>query len=195
MLVVDDEPDMADLYVAWLEREYDVIPAYDGNEALDLVDDSFDVVLLDRSMPGLSGDVVLGEIRRQHLGCRVAMVTAVEPDFDAIELGFDDYFLKPIAREELIETVEVLRSINDYDEAVQEYFALVSKMACLQSTYEPYELEAREAYLDLQSRVESIGRDARETFEDVRPEDDLEATFGRLTRHGDVHSLTTAPSD
>ncbi|TKX52052.1 response regulator, partial [Halorubrum sp. SS7] len=58
VLVVEDEPDLADLYAAWLGDEYRVRTAYGGREALDQLDetdDEVDAILLDRRMPGLSG--------------------------------------------------------------------------------------------------------------------------------------------
>ena len=51
VLVVDDERDLADLYAAWLEMEYEVVTAYGGEEAIDTMDRSVDVALVDRLMP------------------------------------------------------------------------------------------------------------------------------------------------
>jgi len=99
VLVVEDEPDLADLYAAWLGDEYRVRTAYGGQEALDELDeadDEVDAILLDRRMPGLSGDEVLAAVRERGIDCRVAMVTAVEPDFDILKMGFDDYLVKPV---------------------------------------------------------------------------------------------------
>ena len=81
VLVVEDEPDLADLYATWLKIDYSVRTAYGGEEAVEQLDDEIDVVLLDRRMPGLSGDEVLTKIRERGIDCYVSMVTAVEPDF------------------------------------------------------------------------------------------------------------------
>ncbi|MDY7082664.1 MAG: response regulator, partial [Halobacteria archaeon] len=59
IVVVDDEQAVADMYYEWLEGEYDVKKAYDGEEALEKIDQDTDLVLLDRRMPGMSGDEVL----------------------------------------------------------------------------------------------------------------------------------------
>jgi len=59
VLIVDDEPDLADLYASWLPEQYAVVTAYDGRGALDALDGSVNVVLLDRRMPGMSGDEVV----------------------------------------------------------------------------------------------------------------------------------------
>ena len=91
VLVVEDEPDIAALYSGFLEERYDVTVAETATEAVDRVDAAVDVVLLDRRLPDGSGDDVLEHIRESGYDCRVAMVTAVEPDFDIIDMGFDLY--------------------------------------------------------------------------------------------------------
>ncbi|MFB6176845.1 MAG: response regulator transcription factor, partial [Halobaculum sp.] len=91
VLVVDDEQQVADAYALRLQMEYDdVRKAYGGQEALDTVDETVDVVLLDRRMPDYSGGEVLEKMRERGLDCSVIMVTAVDPDFDIVSMPFDD---------------------------------------------------------------------------------------------------------
>lgn len=61
VLVVDDERGLADLYTIWLEDDYDVKTAYSGTEAIDAIDPTIDVALLDRQMPDVSGDDVVAD--------------------------------------------------------------------------------------------------------------------------------------
>jgi DNA-binding response OmpR family regulator len=177
VLLVDDEVNITELFGAWLEDSYDVRTANGGEEALEKLDESVDVVLLDRRMPGLSGDEVLDVIREQGFDCRVAMVTAVEPDFDVIEMGFDDYLTKPINREDLEEVIESLLSRKDYDDRMQEYFALASKKATLEAAKPSSELEANEEYQSLSEEVESLESDLDETLE---TDEDFESAFQDL---------------
>ena len=69
ILVVDDERQLADLYATWVGDDYAVRTAYDGQSALEQADEAVDVVLLDRHMPDLTGDEVLGRIRDRGLDC------------------------------------------------------------------------------------------------------------------------------
>ncbi len=108
VVFVDDEPEAADMYAAQVADAYDVEIAYDGDEALEVVDDDVDVVFLDRHMPGRSGDEVLEEIRDRELGCRVVMLTAIEPDVDIVDMGYDEYVVKPVVKEELLDAVDRL---------------------------------------------------------------------------------------
>ncbi|WP_255198623.1 HalX domain-containing protein [Halorarius litoreus] len=163
VLVIDDEPDLADLYAAWLTSEYDVRTAYGGGAALEEIDEEVSVALIDRLMPDLSGDEVLERIREEGYDCRVAMVTAVEPDFDIIDMGFDDYLVKPVRREELQGVVESLLKRTTYDAQLREYFSMVSKRAALESQKSDRELAESEAYASLTEDIEALSAQLDET--------------------------------
>ncbi|RLM64127.1 HalX domain-containing protein [Halorubrum sp. Atlit-26R] len=181
VLVVEDEPDLADLYAAWLGDEYRVRTAYGGREALDELDeadDEVDAILLDRRMPGLSGDEVLTAVRDRGIDCRVAMVTAVEPDFDILEMGFDDYLVKPVTSDTLRETVEGLLRRGEYDSEVQELFSLTSKKAMLESEKSASDLADNEEYQRLTDRIGELRERADESRDAVASDDeDYEKLF------------------
>ncbi|MFT4921679.1 MAG: DNA-binding response OmpR family regulator [Haloarculaceae archaeon] len=160
ILVVDDEDDIAALYTTWLDIDYDVRTAYGGEGALEKVDEDVDIVFLDRQMPDLSGDEVLDRIRARGLDCRVVMVTAVDPDFDIVEMPFDDYLTKPVMREDLTNAVENMREREAYDDTVQEYFALTSKKATLEAEKSRSELQQNEEYQEMVDRVGELEEEA-----------------------------------
>jgi len=170
VLIVEDEPDVAETYRLWLAGDYDVRMAEDGDEGMERLDGDVDVVLLDRMMPGLSGDQVLEQIRDGGFDCRVAMVTAVEPDFDILEMGFDAYLCKPIKSDELHTTVDNLLERSEYDDLLQEYYSLVEKRATLETTKSSAELNENEEYAELEERVEQLRADLSE--HDARFESD-----------------------
>ena len=181
VLVVEDEPDLADLYAAWLGDEYRVRTAYGGREALDQLDEAdneVDAILLDRRMPGLSGDEVLTAVRDRGIDCRVAMVTAVEPDFDILEMGFDDYLVKPVTSDTLRETVEGLLRRGEYDSEVQELFSLTSKKAMLETEKSATDLADNAEYQRLTDRIEELRERADESRDAVATDDeDYEKLF------------------
>ena len=184
VLVVEDEPDLADLYATWLRDDYDVRVAYGGREALDSLDNDVSVVLLDRRMPDLSGDEVLAALRERGIECRVAMVTAVEPDFDIIEMGFDDYLVKPVSKDALHDTVSNLLVRNEYDHGVQRLFALASKKALLESEKSEAELEDHEEYQTLSRELERLRSEVDDTFAQLDEEKDFEALYREFDRDG-----------
>lgn len=171
ILIVDDEPDIADTYTVWLSDDYDVRTAYSGHDAIAQLDDEVDVVLLDRRMPDLSGDEVLSEIRNRDLTVQVAMVTAVEPDFDIIDMGFETYVVKPVLGDELRETIESLLARSTYDEQIQEYFSLASKRAVLEDEKGEDDLEGNDEYESLVGDLEAVRRELDGTIHRFDDED------------------------
>ncbi|WP_396612800.1 bacterio-opsin activator domain-containing protein [Haloferax sp. S1W] len=162
VLVVDDDKDLADTCQYWLDGgRYAVETAYGGTDALERLDDSVDVVLLDRRMPSVSGDDVLDEIRARGLDCRVAMMTAVEPDTDIVDMPFDAYLVKPVSEAEVTETVEELLVRAGFETEVREYFALESTEEALESR-DIEELRHPNALDDLRERLAAI-RNEHET--------------------------------
>lgn len=151
---IDRIGDVAETYQRWLSGRYDTIVATSGAEALEVLDDDVDVVLLDRMMSSISGDEVLSTIRAKNIDCRVAMVTAVDPDLDVIEMGFDEYVVKPPDRDQLIETIERLLDRADLDDNLQQYYSLLSRRIALQQQKSEDELMESTEYRDLLERIE-----------------------------------------
>ncbi|SIR96905.1 HalX domain-containing protein [Natronorubrum thiooxidans] len=180
VLVVDDEARLADLFAAWLKTEWVVDTAYDGMEALEKMGDAVEIVLLDRRMPGLSGDEVLAEIRDRGYDSRVVMVTAVDPDFDIIEMGFDDYLVKPVSKDELVEIVDTVIGRSEYESDIQEYYALVSKKALLESEKAERELGTNDEYQTLCDRVTELQGCVDESVAEMRTHDDFVGAFQDL---------------
>jgi two-component system response regulator AdeR len=193
VLVVEDESDLADLYATWLDGEYAVRTAYGGRDALAAIDETVDVILLDRRMPDLPGDEVLSTVRDRDIDCRVAMVTAVEPDFDIVAMGFDDYLVKPVSKEALQGTVENLLRREEYAEGVHELFSLASKKALLESEKGPADLERSEEYQELDERLDALREDLDRTLESLGEETGLAELYRDLDRDADDIDDTDDP--
>ena len=113
VLVAEDEAVLAEALAAGLRRRGHVVSvAFDGAEARQLVNETdFDVLLLDRTLPYVSGDEICEELHVAGSGARVIMVTAaseVAERVHGLEMGADDYLTKPFAFEELAARVEAL---------------------------------------------------------------------------------------
>ncbi|NIC00586.1 HalX domain-containing protein [Halobacterium sp. R2-5] len=173
VLVVEDERELAALFADWLSDSYDVRTAYSAAAALDELDEDVNVVLLDRRLPEQSGDDVLAEVRERDLDCQVAMVTAVDPDFDALELGFDTYVVKPVERDELEDLVKQLLARSLYNDDVQEYFALASKRATIETTKSAAELADDDRYQRLCDEIRELRSRLDQRVADLDEEDFL----------------------
>jgi two-component system phosphate regulon response regulator PhoB len=108
-LVVEDEPDIAALIAYQLTREgFRVETAGNGPEALEAIGREVpDLVVLDRMLPGLSGDEVLARLKAERAtsSVPVLVLTAKREQEDRIaglELGADDYLTKPFSPRELV---------------------------------------------------------------------------------------------
>lgn len=167
VLAVDDEPDLAELYRVYLDSAYDVRIATGGEAALAEMDDDVDVVLLDRRMPDMSGHEVLAAMREAGYDARIAMLTAVEPDVDIVDMPFDDYKTKPVTREDLLTLVEVLLYRATFDERSQEFFALASKKAALEAAG----TTDTEEYEELIERIERVRARVDETLDRLSARD------------------------
>lgn len=170
VLIVEDEPPLVEIYTRWLEGEYDVRAAQGGEEALSKIDESVAVVLLDRLMPEMTGDEVLAEFRDRGYSVSVAMVTAVEPDFDLITMGVDAYLTKPVDKDEMHETVARLIQRRGIPDLEREYFQLVAKKAALQTSKDEATLQASDEFSELEDRIASV----RAELDEQTVDDDAE---------------------
>ena len=104
VLVVDDEKPISDIINFNLEKEgYEVLIAYDGEEALARVEaDDPDLIILDLMLPKIDGLEVAKRVRVKH-STPIIMVTAKDSELDKVlglELGADDYVTKPFSNRE-----------------------------------------------------------------------------------------------
>lgn len=110
ILVVDDEKPISDIIKFNLEKEgYEVFTAFDGEEALEKVDEEHpDLIVLDVMLPKIDGLEVVREVRKNY-NMPIIMVTAKETEIDKVlglELGADDYVTKPFSNRELVARVK-----------------------------------------------------------------------------------------
>ena len=104
LLIADDEADIVTMLTSFFEgKGYEVMSASDGIETLKQVEKRPDLILLDISMPGLSGLEVCRR-SRDHIDCPILFLTAKIEDMDKVKgfsVGGDDYIVKPFSLAEL----------------------------------------------------------------------------------------------
>jgi CheY-like chemotaxis protein len=176
VLAVDDEKRVVQAFDIWLGEGFDVVTATGGREALEQISDDIDVVLLDRHMPDLSGDEVLEQIRADGYDCRVAMVTAVAPEFDIVDMPFDHYVSKPVDGPELREVVNRLAEMGAYGQKLNELYRITQKIATLEAEMTDSRLTHHDEYAAL---IEKRDRLREETHEQVgeMESDQLDGVF------------------
>jgi DNA-binding response OmpR family regulator len=113
VLVIEDDGELADAIGVGLRRERMAVDvAYDGTTGLErALFTGYDVIVLDRDLPGRHGDEVCAELLSTACRSRVLMLTAaatIEDRVDGLGLGADDYLPKPFAFAELVARIRAL---------------------------------------------------------------------------------------
>ena len=113
VLVVEDEMQLAEAVARGLRREGMAVDvAFDGDDGYrKAAMTRYDVIVLDRDLPGISGDDICRRLSDEGLLTRVMMLTAsgtVEDKVSGLALGADDYLAKPFAFAELVARVRAL---------------------------------------------------------------------------------------
>ncbi|GGN94941.1 response regulator transcription factor [Saccharibacillus kuerlensis] len=120
ILLVEDDREIRDLLKLSLSNQgYEVMTAEDGRQALEIVDASFDLIVLDVSMPGLSGIGTCIRIR-ERFNMPILFLTAKSDTLDKAEgllAGGDDYMTKPFSEHELhVRVIALLRRYKIYQD-------------------------------------------------------------------------------
>ena len=180
--VVDDDADCRELHSHWLADSYTVETACDGDQALDVIDDSVQAVLLDREMPGRSGVEVAERLRARGYEGYLVMVTGVEPDFDLVDIPVDDYLVKPVTQRAVLRVIERFEMRETYNDQLRQLFSLAAKKARLEVQKPRQELEASEEYHRLRSELDRKRRAVRRSLDE--PGADWSAAFEACVEPG-----------
>ena len=179
VLVVEDQRKVADIYAEWLSEAHEVLVTYSGEAAIEQFCDDIDVVLLDRHMPKTSGDDVLEHIQSSPSDPGVAMVTAVKPSVDVVSMGFDEYVVKPVNKDELLSLTETLLRRAEHDDAMRRHYRIASKITLLEENLSRNKLVESEEYTRLQAEFDAID-DQLSAVDELSAED-----VGALLRSAD----------
>ncbi|WP_440766650.1 winged helix-turn-helix transcriptional regulator [Natronorubrum sp. DTA7] len=182
VLLADDERRLLELYSVWLAADYDVVTAADGREALALLDESVDVAILDRAMPGLSGEEIVASVANAGQRTPVAILTSKQVSPDDVSIPADRLLRKPIAKAELIDVIEELNRLNTVAPVARDVEARAHRLAFLEThlgsaakSTEPYR-RAR-AELDALETQRAAATAAREPWRRLlEREDESEST-------------------
>ncbi|HHT03875.1 MAG TPA: PglZ domain-containing protein [Bacteroidales bacterium] len=145
ILWVDDEIDLLKPHILFLATKgYEVIPATDGNEAMDILEEQLvEIVFLDENMPGLSGLETLSLIKNKYPSLPVIMITKSEEEQimeQAIGSKISDYLIKPVNPN------QILLALKKH---------LQTKRLVSETSTQNYQQQFREISMSLMDRMDS----------------------------------------
>ena len=156
VLAVDDEATLAESYAAMIGTKHEVTSATSGEEALEAIDETVDVVLVDRRMPGMSGFELIEQVHDQGYDPQILLCSAVNPGLEILSHVFDDYLRKPVGSDELLDTIDRQHRLTDCDPETRVYLALEAKRAILEDTWATPRLEADERFESLLAEIDQL---------------------------------------
>jgi len=117
ILLLEDDPLLSTILTKHLSLDYDVTPVYDGDTALETVEDSkFDLLILDSNVPGITGLELIKELRSYNDTTPIIMITAYQDTLHlkkAFTHGCNDYIKKPFELDELdMRIANITRTFN-----------------------------------------------------------------------------------
>lgn len=181
VLIVEDDRELANLYAEWLGQHYDIETAHNGTDALDRLDETTEVVMLDRMMAGLSGDDALASIQQTEVDPQIVIISAVTPDFDTVQMGFDRYLQKPIDAQTIHETITRMLTRAEYDEQLRELFSLIEQKTTLEAVKQPALLKSSDEYQSLIERLNTV-QTAVESLLVELPDEEYQVAVEHLQR-------------
>jgi DNA-binding response OmpR family regulator len=126
LLIIEDNKDLCDSMCFHLQNEgYTIDTCYTGEHALYYaLQQSYDVIILDRMLPVMDGLSILKSIRNKNINVPVIMVTAMDglhDRIDGLDSGADDYLVKPFAIEELLARIRALARRPQKIEQIEQF--------------------------------------------------------------------------
>lgn len=152
ILIVDDDNGVTEPYEEWLV-DYSIRRVATGSEAIAAMDETVDVVLLDREVPATDEETLLTAIQEQERTCRVVLITPEDPGVEVLERGFDAYITKPIEATALQETVARLQNRVELAKELDSYSALVTRRSELEVEHSQGHLADHEEYQAICDRI------------------------------------------
>ncbi len=156
VLIAEDEPDMQRYLKTELQRDYDLIQAWDGLQALEKAQDAVpDLILLDMMMPEMDGLEVCRELRRREATANIPVILLTaradeETKYDALKIGANDFLAKPFSATELQARIRNLIESHHYQRK------LSRQNAALTSAIE--QIKETEMQLVQSEKLASLGR-------------------------------------
>lgn len=156
VLLVESDSALRELYEHWLSDRFDVRLAQNGADAEHHLEDEIDILILNRILPDLSEREIFEHVSDQEIECGVIMLTTQPPDFDILDMPFDEYLVKPVDRFSLYEAVARTQRKLSFDRCLRGYRRLITKRDLIESVISAGTLSNSERFAELLDRIAEV---------------------------------------
>lgn len=159
VVIVEDEESLAELFAYRLEDEYNTTIAPHAGDAIANITNETDFVLLDRRLPGMSGDKILEYINDEPITVNVIIISAIDPCEKVIHEPYDEYITKSVNNGEIKNAIQRVKLKNKFIKLFTEYVRKGEQAEILQSELN---LTEQDENIDLQIIEDELKRMADE---------------------------------
>lgn len=166
ILIIEDERDTANLYRNYLEDDYCTKLATSGEQAIEELDPSIDLILLDLNLPRMNGREVIEAIENDdvdHTDPRIIILTTRDPTADILEYPIDKYKMKPIYRDDLHNLINDIALQNRFQHLSKTLFQKRSKRNALNQAGKT----DTETYRELLNAIEELETQLEEIYDEI----------------------------
>jgi DNA-binding response OmpR family regulator len=170
ILIIEDERDTANLYRNYLEDDYCTTLATSGEQAINELDQSIDLILLDLNLPRMNGKEVIETIENdevEHTDPRIIILTTRDPTANILEYPIDKYKMKPIYRDDLHSLINDIALQNKFQHLTKRLFQKRSKRNALNQAGKT----DTETYRELLNAIDELEAQAEEIYDEIADND------------------------
>lgn len=192
VLIVEDDSDINNLLKSIFERDgFEVVQAFSGTESMFYMSEELDLVILDLMLPGMTGEEVLKNIRTKSSVPVIVISgkTALEDKLNLLEIGADDYIIKPFEQAEVVARANaaIRRSKLSKGDVVSEDVLSHKNISLYPGRYEVY---INSEKLELTQTEFSILMHMMKNPENVHSRDDLYTAIWGDSYFGGDNAIT-----
>ncbi|EMA37822.1 winged helix-turn-helix transcriptional regulator [Halobiforma nitratireducens] len=168
VLLAEDDPRLLEMYSLWLSTEYDVVTAENGRDALRALDESVDAAMLDRGMPGLTGDEVAAALKSIGQPTPIGFLTSMQVSPADASLPADRLLCKPVSKAKLHEAIEDLLGLDERSALARDVEARKHRLTFVER-HLGSGVTGTDAYERARAELERVEADRKAALEEREP--------------------------
>lgn len=166
ILIIEDDRDTANLYQGYLEEDYTTNLATSGEQAVEKLSPTIDLILLDLNLPRMSGIDLLEMIQEdevEHSNPRVIILTTRDPTEEILDYPIDKYQMKPIYRDDLHSLIDDITLQAEYQNLSKTLFQKRSK----RNAFKQAGKTDTETYREILQNIDELEEELKDLYDQI----------------------------